>query len=225
MYAITDQEFSILVVDNITIADILRSMGISPRGGNYNTIKRRISRLNLDTSHFRMPPPKKCTKVERTLEEFFAKNIRHGGGKLLRRLLKEGIKKYECEYCGRIEWEGHPIPLEVHHIDGDNTDNLIENLKVLCPNCHCFTKNYRGKKNKRERLPRLCSCGTKISRRSVKCRKCNNSSMLRSKIKPSKEELLLSLGERPWGIWMKLAKKYEVSDNSVRKWAKSYGLL
>lgn len=64
---------------------------------------------------------------------------------LRERLLKEGIKEHKCECCKRTEWMNHPIALELHHINGIKNDLRIENLQILCPNCHAFTDNYRGK--------------------------------------------------------------------------------
>lgn len=61
------------------------------------------------------------------------------------RLLSEGIKEHKCECCGLTEWLGHPISLELHHLNGIHTDNRLENLQVLCPNCHAQTDNYSGK--------------------------------------------------------------------------------
>lgn len=58
------------------------------------------------------------------------------------RLLKTGYKKNECEKCGISEWLGEPITVEIHHIDGDNTNNLLSNLQMLCPNCHSQTPNH-----------------------------------------------------------------------------------
>lgn len=65
--------------------------------------------------------------------------------KVRKKLLEEGYKEYKCECCGNTEWMGQPIPLELHHIDGNRYNNTIENFQFLCPNCHAFTDSYRGK--------------------------------------------------------------------------------
>jgi 5-methylcytosine-specific restriction endonuclease McrA len=65
--------------------------------------------------------------------------------------LQEGIKPYCCENCGLSTWLGNPIPLELHHIDGDKTNNTLENFQLLCPNCHALTDSYRGKNVKKKR--------------------------------------------------------------------------
>lgn len=65
--------------------------------------------------------------------------------KLRRKLLEEGYKEYKCECCGNTTWMGKPIPLEVHHKDGNRNNNTMENFELLCPNCHAFTDSYRGK--------------------------------------------------------------------------------
>ena len=68
--------------------------------------------------------------------------------KVRRKLLEEGYKEHKCECCGNTEWMGKPIPLEVHHKDGDRTNNTLENFELLCPNCHAFTDSYRGKNSR-----------------------------------------------------------------------------
>lgn len=62
------------------------------------------------------------------------------------RLLEEGIKEHKCECCGNTEWMGYPIPLELHHKDGNHFNNELSNLELLCPNCHAQTDNYSCKK-------------------------------------------------------------------------------
>lgn len=68
--------------------------------------------------------------------------------KLRRRLLKEGYKQHKCECCGLTEWNGEPIPLELHHIDGNSHNHLLSNLVLLCLNCHAQTETFRSKNDK-----------------------------------------------------------------------------
>lgn len=80
-----------------------------------------------------------------TLIDYLANSKDIQTNKIRLKLLKEGYKEYKCEKCGLSEWLGQPIALEVHHRDGDRTNNTIENFQLLCPNCHAQTDSYRGK--------------------------------------------------------------------------------
>lgn len=66
--------------------------------------------------------------------------------KLKLRLLEDNIKEHICENCGGTEWLGKPIPLELHHINGNKFNNSLDNIQLLCPNCHSLTPNYSGSK-------------------------------------------------------------------------------
>lgn len=65
--------------------------------------------------------------------------------KIRRKLLRDGLKVAKCERCNNEEWNGLPIPLEVHHKDGNKKNNRLDNLEILCPNCHAQTETYRGR--------------------------------------------------------------------------------
>lgn len=65
--------------------------------------------------------------------------------RLAKRLIDAGYKEYRCEKCGLSEWLGNPIPLHMHHKDGNHLNNKLENIELLCPNCHAMTDNYAGK--------------------------------------------------------------------------------
>ena len=64
---------------------------------------------------------------------------------LRKKLIREGIKEHKCESCNLTEWLGNKIPLELDHINGINNDHRLENLRLLCPNCHTLTPTYKGK--------------------------------------------------------------------------------
>lgn len=134
-------------------ADFCRALGIVARGGNYKRIDNIIRDHNLDISHFSNKPwnygihytiGKKLSLEEILVEDTPIKN----NNNLKKKLFKAGLKKEECEVCGYKE------NLELHHINGDNCDNRIENLQILCPNCHAKTDTFRGLnlKSKRNHL-------------------------------------------------------------------------
>ncbi|UYL05111.1 hypothetical protein DIDNDMLP_00121 [Klebsiella phage KP13-7] len=77
--------------------------------------------------------------------KFLNKNSSISSNQLKRKLLREGYFEHKCSKCGLTEWMGKPIPIELEHKDGDNTNNEIENLCLLCPNCHAQTDTYKGK--------------------------------------------------------------------------------
>lgn len=137
------------VRNNKSVAAVIKKLGLKPAGGNYQTVNNKIKELNLDTSHFTGQGWNIGLKfkpiIARSLEDILVKESNYQSYKLAKRLIKKGYKECKCEKCNLTEWLGKPIKLELHHINGIHTDNRLENLQLLCPNCHSYTDNYRGK--------------------------------------------------------------------------------
>jgi len=147
----TDEQFVQAVKESLSYAEVIRKLGLKVAGSNYDTVKRKIKELHLDTSHmtgqvWNVGEHFRTIKPARPLSEILVLHSTFTNTNTLRkRLIKEGLKEYKCECCGRTEWMGKPISLELHHINGIKDDLRLENLQILCPNCHAFTDNYRGK--------------------------------------------------------------------------------
>jgi len=149
----TDQDIIIAVKASKGIREVLSKLGLQPTGGNYKVFHSNVERLNLDTSHFTGQSWRKGSKVPvvkaRPLEEILVSNSPHKTTHSLKlRLIREGIFKEVCYECGLVEWNNQKIPLELEHINGINNDNRLENLTLLCPNCHALTSTYRGRNKK-----------------------------------------------------------------------------
>lgn len=132
--------------------NVLSQLGLKEAGGNYKTIKNKIKEFNIDVSHFTGKGWNKGLKYNPNpaipIKELLVKNSKYQSHKLRKRVLKDGYFESKCYNCNLTEWLNQPITLELEHIDGDNTNNEITNLTLLCPNCHSQTSTWRGRKLK-----------------------------------------------------------------------------
>ena len=149
----TREEIESAAAKSSSMAGVCRLLKLVPSGGNYRIIHNAIEKYKIDTSHFTGQGWNINLKFKpfegKKIEEILVENSTYQSYKLKKRLIAEGIKKPMCESCGESEWLKQPIPLELHHINGNNSDNRLENLRLLCPNCHAMTDSYRGKKKRK----------------------------------------------------------------------------
>ncbi|MBU2578822.1 HNH endonuclease [Patescibacteria group bacterium] len=133
---------------------VLAKLKLREAGGNYEQIKKYIKEYKLNVKHFKGRTWNKglkgIGKPRIPLEKILVKNNYFQSFKLKKRLFTANLKPRYCEKCHWAEQtsDGY-LPLELDHINGDRHDNRLENLRILCPNCHSLTKNHRGRKNKK----------------------------------------------------------------------------
>ena len=150
-YKSTDVEFINAINSSQSIREVLMKLNLKAAGGNYKCFHKRIKELNLSIEHFTDPKSWNKGKTfgpKRHIEEYLSNEFPIQSYKLKQRLITEGYKQHKCECCGITEWMGQPTPIELDHINGVHTDNRLENLRLLCPNCHAQTDTYRGKNKK-----------------------------------------------------------------------------
>ena len=137
-----------IVNSSISKRECLIKLNLKPYGGNYRVLEKYLRIYNIDTSHFLGQGWNKNNSPAdiKPIEKYFSNEIPISSYKLKLRILKEKIKPYKCEICNLEKWNNKLIPLELHHKNGNNKDNRLDNLQLLCPNCHALTDNYRNRK-------------------------------------------------------------------------------
>ncbi len=257
-YKFTKEEIENAVKKSLSNAQVCRELGIRPSGGNYKTLKTKYIQFNIDISHFtgqgwntgkRFKPFGKKYNIEDILSN---KVIYSSSNKLRERLILNGYKENKCEKCDLSEWMNKQIPLELNHINGNNLDNRLENLEILCCNCHAQTDNWRGRNpNKSNKLdiqlenynnrnnkdliinkekiikekPKCITCGKECNKNDYKycSQECYKQNIKESSNIPKVPELLEAF--KIYKNFLQVGKFFNVSDNAVRKWCKNYGIL
>ena len=119
-------------------------------GCKQETLSRYLVKMGIDYSGNKSGKGFKKKASKMALVDYLKKSSDIQTNKIRKKILEEGIKEHKCECCGLTEWMGKPIPLEIHHKDGDRSHNELSNFELLCPNCHAFTDSYRGKNSRKE---------------------------------------------------------------------------
>ena len=153
--------------------------------------------------------------------------------------LSNHIKRYllektnnKCEICGWGELNifTNKIPLEIHHIDGDHTNNKENNLQVLCPNCHSLTDNFKarggGRKDRQKYyMTNNCvDCGKIITNTAIRCPECENKRKAQEFINNlpcTRDELKARIRKEPFEV---IGRDYNITGNGLKRWCDKFNL-
>lgn len=145
----TNAQLEAAVASSTSYRQVLSRLGLKNTGGNYRQVQNYIQELNIGISHFLGQAWNKGRVCPRMpvlpLEQVLRVGSRYQSFKLKKRLFLQGLKQPVCELCNwaQVAPDGR-IPVELDHINGDHSDNRLENLRILCPNCHSLQPTHRG---------------------------------------------------------------------------------
>lgn len=143
----TKENIEKAIIDSKTWTDVCRILGVKPNTGSQTHLQKRAKVYGIkQPKHFlgKASNKGKTFKRKNTLEYCFNGSKIHSH-KLKNRLIKDGLRKAECEFCKITKWMNYPVVLELDHIDSNHFNNELSNLQILCPNCHALeTRKRRG---------------------------------------------------------------------------------
>ncbi len=222
----TDEDFIKAIQENDSVAGVHRALGLKCQtGGAYLMVWTTVQRLGLDTSHWKGQGHLKGKShnwaKRRPLSEVLVEGSTYKGPELKKRLVKEGHLVDVCAVCMlQPTWNGKPLVLQLDHINGVHFDNRLENLRVICPNCHTQTSTFGARNHGVYRRT-----GVDKSPPPVKV------SRSRRALEPKPRPLKIvwpSLEELKTLVWgqalIKLAPTLGVTDNAIRKRCRKLGI-
>lgn len=241
----TEQEAREAIAGSESWAESLRYLGLCPSGGAWRILKKYAQIWQIPTDHFN-PRGRRVERLrsrQKPLSEVLVEGSTYRRQNIKRRLLAEGLKEPRCELCGQGEiWQGKPMSMILDHINGVRDDHRLENLRMVCPNCAATLDTHCGRRHRIQRAKRRCmrcdkvfvpgyatqrycsrSCGVRWDRSDFRDGRRGQrglSRLAQRKVeRPPYDQLLEEIETTSY---LAVARKYEVSDNAVRKWVRFY---
>lgn len=233
LWFLTKEELQNLVDSSDCLKEIILKTGNKPFERNFDILRFRVDELEIDTSSLKDRSKKLRQSVSQKgadsnkipLEKILVIDSKYNNSQLKDRLLREGLLLNICAECGIAEWRGKTLVIQLDHVNGDSSDNRLDNLRMLCPNCHSQTETFCKKKGDKRVKPKShdkCPvCGNSKMKYSKTCNSCkfkieeNRARTRRIQERPSLS--VLESGIREFG-YAEMGRRYGVCGATIKNW-------
>lgn len=144
---ISDAQVKRIAKISWSVADCMKRLGLTEHGYAHARFTQRLKNLGVTIKYDRTKIHTATNKRRETKEYFTLNGPIIPSSTLRLRLIRDGYKKAQCEWCKRVTWRSQPIPLHLDHVNGNKRDCRRRNLRILCPNCHSQTKTHSKRKS------------------------------------------------------------------------------
>lgn len=224
-YKYSKENLEPIVRKSKNLREVLDNMKLRAAGGNYKVIKSYIEKYAINTSHFETAAERMLKQGKQNIAipllQVMIENSNYSRTDLKRRLYTEGLKKRECELCGQGElWKGKKMSLILDHKNGVYNDNRLENIRIVCPNCNATLDTHCGKHNRKIIVEKKEKYKDKNKKEVNGVDGRQRAGVERRRfVRPSLEQLKKEVEDFGYSG---TGRRYGVSDNSIRKWIKTY---
>lgn len=216
------EELEQIVKQSNSWRDLSKRLGYNCNSSDLkNVLQKRITQYQIDTSHFTIVAP---NTIKRTRENVFVENSTADQSVLRRFYSKEPIE-YKCSICGQLPiWNNKELTLILDHINGDNHDDRLENLRWVCPNCNIQLPTTNRRKDSLTKKYYCIDCGAEVStKNTLRCRVCQakHQTISLNELPITRDKLKELIRTTPF---TQIGKQFSISDNMVRKWCDKFSL-
>ncbi len=218
------EELSLIVSQANSWRDLGRRLGYNCNSGDLkNRIQKKVEEFDIDVSHFKKV---NSNAIERNEDNIFIENSTADQSTLRRWYKKGEYSSYQCAICGQEPvWQGKELTLILDHINGNNKDDRLENLRWVCPNCNMQLPTTNRMKQTSLKKKNYCiDCGKELTKETtIRCRSCNakHKTIPLESMPVTRDELKDLIRTTPF---TKIGEQFKVSDNTIRKWCDKFKL-